>query len=229
MGYVKTLETGKNMANIELDNIKMWESILKRLNPYKEFRVRYSFECVLKDQGLQYNSNTEKIESIEPEPFKLEVGKLYKCTKDCYTAVGEKIISEGKLYHCTAENEVFSEFGYSIWVGDLLCYLRPATPEEIPQEPKQDPCIDCKMAAGGCALCCSKFKEYHSQNDQEELSEFENCMMDYYVTGTAPIEADDGKDLSKLTKEYSSKLLSIARKQIASEIKADTLVEEYVK
>lgn len=189
---------------ITIDIKKMLESILKELwhHPLNS----WLFECIkaaLKDQGLKYNSVTKKIEYIKQEISKLEVGKLYKCTKDCYTAVGEKILSEGKLYHCTAENEIFSEFGGRIWVGDLLCYLCPATSEEIP----------------------------HSESEQEELNEFEKWfkkLIGCYASamGTPLIEQPEDRQ-NDFVKKHAQSLLSIARKQIASEINVDEMVQKF--
>lgn len=62
---------------MELDNIKMWESLLKELWhwPQKESLV-LCIKNALRDQGLQYNLDTKKIECIEPEQEKTLKGAV---------------------------------------------------------------------------------------------------------------------------------------------------------
>ena len=125
---------------MELDNIKMWESILKELWhwPQKEALV-LCIKNALRDQGLKYNSDTKKIESIKPETLRFEKGKWY--VKTCHTYDGYlRHFKEGCVYQ--AIDEVTITDGYhhaSLNSWQVPRYFRLATPEEIPHEDEQKP------------------------------------------------------------------------------------------
>lgn len=214
---------------VHIDNVKMWESLMKHGHRYEYFED--AIPDALKDQGLTIKD--VKIVSTEPE-FKVEKGKWYMCTKDVDAEDGTIILNKkGKVYTGLVDDIISTEFEEKSYCPHIpSAYFRPATKEEIPQGPKPKPCDTCTMGTNNCALTCKKYNDYmNSQQNQEssdgELSEFEECMINYYVTGTSPIEGDDGKELIELTKKYEKKLFSIARKQIASEIDVNSLVEEY--
>lgn len=128
---------------IELDNIKMWESIRGFLQHIvdinkgivdSEIKLQIrTIDKALKDQGLQYNTDTKKIESIEPESFKLEKGKWYMCI----VTSGDNYV-KGQLWKGVEKDG-------ELWINNGGCYcqpsteyfnriFRPATKEEIPHE-----------------------------------------------------------------------------------------------
>ena len=81
--------------------------------------------------------------------------------------------------------------------------FRPATPEEIP----------------------------HSESEQEELNEFEKWfkkLIGCYASamGTPLIEQPEDRQ-NDFVKKHAQSLLSIARKQIASEINVDEMVQKF--
>ena len=178
----------------ELDLKRLLESLLEwgHLGVPKDAII-----TSIKDQGFVWDGK----EIVNINPLKIEIGKYYVCTQDCY-ALGDRVLTKDKIYHCIKENIVDG-----IYVGDCLDCLRPATEEEIPHESE----------------------ELHNKPESKELTEFEQSVRDVItselcnnfgdVTFGVSISDDEAKMIVR-------KLLPVARKQIASELesKVDDMV-----
>lgn len=117
------------MAKVEIDNKKMWESILKRNSVSW---VGTLIKRALKDQGLEYKDGN--IISIEPEPLKIEAGKFYVCINN-KTEHGVISYTEGKTYQSQHDNFLPNDSGkLCSWCVNAELYFRLATEEEMHSE-----------------------------------------------------------------------------------------------
>lgn len=153
----------------QIDNKKMWESLLKAMPRHRNGEFVYSVSLTsdtiieaLKDQGLTVNDNGEIVE-----------------TGNC-------------------------------------------------------PCDSCDSQNGGCALTCSKYKEYARKKTvepQHELTEFEQAISQTIESYSfLPHDIDhcvNKEDAIEFYHKAADCLLSIARKQIASEIDANAMESEF--
>lgn len=112
---------------MELDNKKMWESLIRECDNSHDQSISnwiFNVRSALADQGLQYNSGTKKIESLEPKP------EYYKCIKEY------RGFTIGKVYKTNENGDLPSDHEnlFVIWIENPYFkeYFRPATPEEIP-------------------------------------------------------------------------------------------------
>ena len=116
----------------ELDNKKMWESLMKRCSLSDNEALNnlyYLIRRSLKDQGFELDG--ENIVPIVPE-FKIEAGKLYMCIKD-NVYFGEKQFTKGKYYQMVDDDNVVSDNGekWKFSPKKFDEHFRPATEEEI--------------------------------------------------------------------------------------------------
>lgn len=234
---------------MELDNIKMWESILKELWHYPS--TSWLVECIkaaLKDQGLQYNSDTKKIESIEPEPFEIKKGNWYMCIKTLDGWGGPYM--EGEVYQSPANGVVFHREGFDIENEtellhgrpennkNMSLYFRPATPEEILHEDyhwngkigKKEVTGVLKMMVDTVDLEeLQKTKaEMLKESSDCELTEFEDRLGEIMIpTWDITKECEECKNVVYDIKKFAKELIDLARKQIASEINVDEMVQKF--
>ena len=127
----------------ELDNKKMWESVIKyyeKAHPAPEGLITCTiFDDALREQGFEYKNG--KIVSIESEipNFILEKGNKYLCIKDYFSACNDDFIfRKGKIYESDATMHLITDDGSSYkWMLDCREYFRLVTEDEIPQDSKR--------------------------------------------------------------------------------------------
>ena len=214
------------MAKIELDNIKMWESILNNSHHLEGIRKEHIVNA-LADQGLRFNPDTNKIESIEPESFKLEEGKWYVCMEDIYDHVTDDVIfKEGELFNVFAITPRERTINDHFKCIDKL--FRPATPEEIPQEDYHwNGKIDKKEATGVLKEMLDNIDEEELAKTREEmlkessdgeLTEFEDRLGEIMIpTWDITKECEVCKGTVSDIKKFAKELMDLARKQIVED------------
>ena len=192
----------------ELDNKKMWECLIKRSKHIGINWFSHAIEDALKEQGFKFDD--ENIVPIEKE-FKIEAGKFYVCIKPClgYTV--------GKIYEAVTDGFIIADTGViSYNCSTCLDRFRPVTEKELfkididqlTEESANDPCEKLRHS------------EPTKKSGQEELTEFENRLGEILfptwdvMRGCVGCEAENEN-----VKKLSAELLSIARKQIAEELK----------
>jgi len=156
------------MSKVEIDNKKMWESIIgfqlegeeaKKFNDlckYKPFKAALAFfskafKKGLKDQGLEYKDG--KIVSI----LKIETGKFYVCN---HSINGYESFTCGKIYKSLYDNALINDNGIEVKIDENhLQYFRPATEEEIRKLNNfpNDTCKGCYYWQG--SFCNYPFRE----------------------------------------------------------------------
>lgn len=246
----------------------------------------------LGDQGLRIKDG--EIVSIEPDSQRmiaaeakeailpkrlseLESGKWYVYTSDNASEHG---LTKGKAYLAvniqglgvTIEND----YGTPLAINGFLQYLRPATAEEIPQnpqcmvseeqksefkekvdrlvellknnpqeqelqaeihswfeEPKQDPCKDCKSS--DCGSCehneheeIARIEKAMYKQKTSELTEFEETVRDVITSELCNNFGNVSFGISITNEEaklIANKLLPVARKEIIKSIDTDVMVD----
>ena len=235
--------------DVQIDNKKMWESLMKSLcfrnrkgllMPISSDNIMSLIQKALVNQGLKYDADNGEIVSIEPEPrFKDGDWVVYECGD-------EKAILKVK-----SNKWGTYEFmdGSTVNQVDEDC-LRPATEEEIPQDSqrmvsaKAKECMyskdnytdeDRKVLCEDCEEDCKlRPEESHNKSESNELTEFEQSLQRMFWT---VYNYDDAKTVGmpervddiQNVKQCAQRLYSIARKQIASEIDFDGMVNRYKK
>lgn len=209
----------------KIDNDKMWESLIRNsIGTDLYVQLKKSF----KEQGLQYNQETKKIESINDDVFLkkgnwyLKKGNWYICIKDVYMN-GKKDLrayTKGSLYKCLADDTLPDDFGNDghYWGEDSQQekYFRPATEEEMP--PSKHKLVE---AVANEPLERSEFS--HSgvtKESDKELTEFEEeflAIVDSWCHGDGRVY----KECNKQALKDARLLISIARKQLQPEFDAE--------
>lgn len=181
---------------IDIDNKKIWESIRNGLWhwPQEEWLIK-CIDNALWEQGFEFKDG--KIVSIEPES-KIEAGKWYVCTLEDPKCYG---FTKGKIYqavhHKVIGTTIYNDNGSCVSINGFKNFFRPATPGEIPQEPKQE-------------------------SSDGDLSEFENRLGEIlHPTWDIMQGHEDCQWEIDGVKKYAKELLSIARKQLQPEIDAE--------
>lgn len=110
----------------ELDNKKMWESIIKNKTGFQNICV-LDIVNALNDQGLTVEF--DKIVSIEPASTIIKAGKWYVCDAEMINENMNVTFHRGEVYYCPKDGYIDVN-GILFKVGSLCSEFRPATPEE---------------------------------------------------------------------------------------------------
>ena len=195
----------------------------------------------MKDLELSGNGGKiVEINSEKVEPSKIEAGKWYMCTKTTSSEDDRVWFKHGELYK--GEDILRCDMGFE--AKDYKDYFRPATEEEIQREKglTYDPVnqVYYKVYKHGDEIIKSATEEEIPHNTikfdnvpetdfgkEEKLTEFEKTLktiIDDFVD-------DFGRDGEHLdygsTVQYAQELLSIASKQIASEVDVKKMLVSY--
>ena len=87
----------------------------------------------------EFDALVEKYSAKVEEPFKIEKGKWYMCIKDVVNLNNKLCFKKGKVYQSEGSVYFVNENGDNhFWFTGEHCedYFRPATEDEIPQEPQ---------------------------------------------------------------------------------------------
>ena len=226
-----------------IDNKKMWESLIKTMENGDPILFSKELISALKDQGFEYKDG-KIVEINETSDFKIEAGKSYMCIKD-FVIGGQERFYKGNLYKSDIDECVTDKngFRYNSFGSDAAEYFRPATEEEIPQDSQRmvsaeakealmedkesglDPCDGCN---GNCYMCehqehaeIKRIKKALLGGKESELTEFEETLLKI-------VNSYKGKEMhTEGAKAWAKELLSIARKQIVSEVDSEQLTENF--
>ena len=188
---------------IEIDNKKMWESIIKELRIFPLHHWLNSIiEIALKDQGLCYKDG--EITTIEPEV------KWYVAMDDY--GIYEKTMSQVPIFHKgekTTKEKVYAYFP-NMTDEEFYKHFRPAIEEGITRKTP----VEVYQASVDSAT-----KE--PEQPKDELTDFEKVLAEC-------IHHSQGNVISPefIALQWSDALMAEARKQIASEIDATQMAIE---
>ena len=210
---------------IEIDNKKMWEYMAKFIETAE------ALKGVLKERNLQYNPETNEIDSKLWTIQDAKDGDVLNSVRVQATIIFKGFADDGKhiLAYCALQKGIFIS-QEMFWDRDF----------ELASEYWKNALYDA-MTAKGYEWDADKknLKKIESQRmvsaeakesllPDRELNEFEkelaNLVGHYYICKSDP---DTNFTDVEFTKEYASELLSIARKQIADEIDMDAMVDDY--
>lgn len=207
------------MAKVEFDNKKMWESVLSYTHCHKEI-MKDHLLYALNDQGLVYKNG--EIVCIKPkEEETIKAGNWYVCNCPIVNDNSMTAFHEGEIFYCSKDGWIDVN-GALFKVGELCNNFRIATEEEILEYTKN---IGTEYGF---------FKKQKEESKQESsdgrLTEFEETLKTIVNSFAQPIghlSVDEMTD--KGARNAAKTLLSIARKQIASEIDVDKMIAKYIK
>lgn len=108
---------------IQIDNKKMWESIMSREQEYHNAPINKShIQEALRDQGLEWNG--KEIVNLEPK-----LDKYYVCIKSWHDAIVDFDINQ--IYASDGKGNFQDNSGEVTLLGDIDIHFRPATDDEV--------------------------------------------------------------------------------------------------
>ena len=225
------------MAKIDIDNVKMWESIMKYQAQYGECWGDI-FDDALSEQGLEFKDG--HIVSIQEQnaDFKIEKGKWYVCTKEYFLQCeGEYdfLFEKGKIYKTYVDDQggewITADNGHS-YIFDYSAYFRPATEEEIrgnspkispnSPAPKRDNYDEIKQAEPEQEN--SPILKELERNGKDELTEIDGIQKIIYdLLSSTNGEWLEEEYLTEMSKNISEDI----RKQIVESIDVDYMDDHH--
>ena len=216
------------MAKIELDNVKMWESIRNGLWhwPQQEWLTK-CIDNALWEHGFEFDKDGH-IVSIKEQDADciIEEGKWYMCL---FNEGVEEEFTTGKVYQAIRDNVLINDkLSISLWSNNTSKF-RPAKEEEIPQTFEDiaktgflDQSRPLLLKAEPEQENSPTFKELE-RNGKDEFTEFEKTVADCCIRYRLTTEGT----FNELIKDLSKVLLSSARKQIESEERLGITKKEF--